>query len=680
MKLRTALIAVVGVVATLPGPAAAGMVDIRANGTAAKFCDAGLMPGAPGVAVKRYTAAREGFLNVMLTTPDPTDWDLGLYDLLEGRYLAGSVGLAQSEVAGTWLRPGETVAVQACRRHGSGRSARLALNFVAVRRPVAKEPAMLVDVRTTRGAADVARLERLGFDLTEHGDHDSFSVILHSAAERRRLERAGFIYHIEVPDLLARDRKERAADARYAASTRRSGIPSGRTGYRTYNDYQRELKTLTEDNPSLVRPVVLPGKSVDGRAIEGVEIAPDVHARDGRPVFFMMGLHHAREWPSGETAMEFGLDLVRSYRAGDPEVTSLLERLRVYVVPVANPDGFISSRQFDDSPANVPTDPFMLGLAAAPPAGAASYRRKNCQDNPNDPVRKSDPCELRMGVDTNRNYGAFWGGNGASGDWTSLTFRGTGPFSEPETQAIRDQLLNLPVTNLITNHTYTGLILRPPGLNPGPGLPPSPDEPAMKRLGDAMGASTGYTSQYSYQLYDTSGTTDDWVYASLGSYSYTPEIGKIGFHPAYEEGVVKEYEGRGSLQGRGLREAFMLAARAAADPTHHSVLQGTAPAGRTLRIKRSFDMLTCGFAEDSPTVPCQSGVTPQAQPESRNISMQVPADGRFEWHVPPSTRPYEETQHAWSLTCEDAAGRVLEARQVYVDRGQRLSLALSCTS
>ena len=54
----------------------------------------------------------------------------------------------------------------------------------------------------------------------------------------------------------------------------------------------------------------------------------------------MFGVHHAREWPSGEVNMEFALDLARGY-GSDPRITSLLERVRVIVVPVINPDGFL---------------------------------------------------------------------------------------------------------------------------------------------------------------------------------------------------------------------------------------------------------------------------------------------------------------------------------------------------
>ena len=49
-------------------------------------------------------------------------------------------------------------------------------------------------------------------------------------------------------------------------------------------------------------------------------------------------------------------------------------------------------------------------------------------------------------------------------NWSDDTYRGDGPFSEPEVQNIRELISSRQVTNLITNHTYSNLVLRPPGV------------------------------------------------------------------------------------------------------------------------------------------------------------------------------------------------------------------------
>ena len=57
-----------------------------------------------------------------------------------------------------------------------------------------------------------------------------------------------------------------------------------------------------------------------------------------------------------------------------------------------------------------------------------------------------------------------------------------------------------------------------------------------------MAKNTRYLSQFSYQLYDTTGTTDDYIYDGLSGYSYTAEIGINEFHPPYTE-FQAEYDG-----------------------------------------------------------------------------------------------------------------------------------------
>ena len=103
----------------------------------------------------------------------------------------------------------------------------------------------------------------------------------------------------------------------------------------------------------------------------------------------------------------------------------------------------------------------------------------------------------------------------------------------------------------------------------------------MKALGDSMAAENGYLSMYGWQLYDTTGTTEDWSYSATGGYGYTFEIGRHGFHPPYAE-MIKEWEGtdadEGGRDGGGNREAYYKARRTAAD-TNHSLLGGRHPPG-----------------------------------------------------------------------------------------------------
>src|SRR6185295_18243173 len=135
-----------------------------------------------------------------------------------------------------------------------------------------------------------------------------------------------------------------------------------------------------------------------------------------------------------------------------------------------------------------PEDDTTVAAVAAP----NEYRRKNCRLLDNSPAGNCAQPAVGLaspGVDPNRNYGGFWGGPGAGTMPTDEDYRGPGPFSEPESQNIRSLISGRQVVTLITNHTFSNLVLRPPGLaSQGDAV----DEALLKSLGDAMAAENGY--------------------------------------------------------------------------------------------------------------------------------------------------------------------------------------------
>jgi hypothetical protein len=493
---------------------------------------------------------------------------------------------------------------------------------------------MLVTVDTpTR--ADKSRLQGLGLDLTEHAGHDYVEVVLHTPGDVEALRTAGFTWDVRIADLLRREAEINRLDDLFAATRLRTALPSGRDAYRSLADYNAEMKALADANPGLVKLLTLPEKTLDGRTVLGVEIARNVTARDGRPTFAMFGVHHAREWPSGEHAMEFAVDLVKGARAGDPRISGLLERGRMVVVPVVNPDGFHLSF----------TDGQLIDLREVDGGGTATilgtpgnaYKRKNCrvvdgQDTPDGTCAvfsATSPGGYLVGTDLNRNYGGLWGGPGASDLFADPTYRGAEPFSEPETRNVRELISTRQVTMMISNHTFSNLVLRPNGVNPttiGPdGLPvgDAPDEQAMKELGARMTAHNGYANIHGWELYDTTGTTEDWSYNATGGYGYTFEIGPNEFHPPFAQ-VVDEYLGAGQFAGRGNREAYLVAFEEAVSRASHAVISGKAPDGATLRLRKEFS---------TPTWSPENDFT-----DSLESSM-VTTGKTFSWDVNQSTRP-----------------------------------------
>jgi len=486
--------------------------------------------------------------------------------------------------------------------------------------------------------ADRDRLTNLGLDLTEHAGHAYVEVVVHEQAELSRLVESGFTWTVTIPDLGLREIQNNEANAAYAQATTTSPLPSGRDTYRTLADYNADLRALAANNPALVKLLTLSRPSIEGREILGVEISDNVAATtDGKPVFLMMGLHHAREWPSGEHSLEFAIDLVKGHVAGNARITDLLKRTRVLVVPVVNVDGFEQSRKWGDLVDIREIDQGGTVTILGNPGNA--YKRKNCrvadgQSTPPGGCEITSPGGYGIGIDLNRNYGGLWGGPGASDLFPDPTYRGAGPFSEPETQAVRELISSRQVTTLITNHTFSNLVLRPPGIR---SAGETVDEAAMKDLGAQMSAQNGYRNIHGWQLYDTTGTTEDWSYTATGGYGYTFEIGPDEFHPPFPE-MIDEYLGAGIYTGKGNREAFLIALANAVDATQHSVISGKAPSGAVLRLTKEFATKTS-----------QEGLTIQDKLESTSI---VPSSGKFTWHVNPSTRP-EVMEHRVRILAEE---------------------------
>ncbi len=622
---------------TSPVLAQAAPNQFTASTAKPQSCFSGQLKGT-AVDQKTLTATVTGVMQARLSGAG--DWDLAVYDGRTGAVVAGSAGFATNELAEGFVTLGQSLIVQACRFRGPATTATLAVEFFATAKPVPNsglgdfggaptakqaQPVQVVQVATpTR--QDKQRLQGLNLDLTEHGDANSLEVVLRTAEDAQLLKRENFRYTVKIADLAAKSAANRKQDAEYAAKTKYSQLPSGRTSYRRLFDYELELKQLAIRYPGLVRPLVLPHRTIEGRDVVGIEITNNAaQIADGKPVFVNMGVHHAREWPAAEHPMEFAYDLIKNHWS-NPTVKDWVAKSRTVIIPVINPDGFNVSRE-------------------APSIGGDfslfdyEYKRKNCRESDSPAQYRGDTCGTNpagrlRGTDPNRNYGAFWGGVGASPDWSSDTFRGSAPFSEPEVKNVRDLVSTRSVTNLISNHTYSNLILRAPGVA-ATKLPL--DEPVNAALAARMARHNGYTSQLGFELYDTTGTTDDWAFWNAAALSYTFEIGPDEFHPPYQSGVVAEYRGLAPAAGAGSggnSAAYYEMLKSTVDAKLHSRIIGTAPKGAVLKVNKQFTSQT------SPVIALNGTVgDPISYPEKLAASYQV-AGGKFSFAVNPSTRPF----------------------------------------
>ena len=195
-----------------------------------------------------------------------------------------------------------------------------------------------------------------------------------------------------------------------------NGLPPGSMGgYYTFSQMNSKMDELVAAFPNLVQKTSI-GLSVEGRDIWCLKISDNVTDDEEEPEVLYLGLQHAREAITGTSLIFFAQYLAQNYGAIQ-SVTELVSNREIFIVPCVNPDGYVYNQT------NNP--------------GGGGMQRKNRRNVGSD-------ITGQKGVDLNRNYGVDW--NDCAGASTSCgsdnpsyeTYWGSGPFSEPETQAIRD--------------------------------------------------------------------------------------------------------------------------------------------------------------------------------------------------------------------------------------------------
>jgi len=149
---------------------------------------------------------------------------------------------------------------------------------------------------------------------------------------------------------------------------------------RTYDEHAQFLRDLVTTYPDLAQMIDV-GKSVEGRSLWALRVTGKGKVK---PAVFYHGAEHGGEQAGASVVAYMARHLLSSYKT-DPNVTALVDHAEWYLLPIMNPDGYVRGQRY-----NV------------------------------------------HGVDLNRN----WDGPGAGKDPRG----GPYPFSEPETQVLRDFL------------------------------------------------------------------------------------------------------------------------------------------------------------------------------------------------------------------------------------------------
>lgn len=278
-------------------------------------------------------------------------------------------------------------------------------------------------------------------------------------------------------------------------------FPDRDTQFHTYDEMVEALTSLEKEFGALAKVSSI-GKSIENRDIWAIRISDDSDTQQEKKAIVYMGTHHAREHVSTEIPLMFAEELLNR-SVTDVDIQALLKKIEIFIIPMVNPDGALHDIK------------------------GKNYKwwRKNRRVNRGG----------SYGVDLNRNYSYGWGTGGSSSSPTSDVYMGQAPFSEPETQAIRDFFTaRTNVTIALSFHTYSELILYPwGGRDSGIG---GEDETLFKKMATDMATMNNYTPMQSSELYIASGDTCDWLYGERSVYCFTFELSPAsmfdgGFYP-----------------------------------------------------------------------------------------------------------------------------------------------------
>lgn len=329
--------------------------------------------------------------------------------------------------------------------------------------------------------------------------------------------------------------------------------------YHNYTEIVTILLALNETYPDIV-DVFSIGKSWWNRDIYCVRLTKESDQKP-KPEVFFVGYHHAREQISSELPLYFVLYAATNFGL-NATITELINKSEIYVVVALNVDGFDLFEANDWQRKNArPTDEDSDGLIDEDPPEDEDgdgfieqlidysgpewwdFIRWEGIDNDGDGKYAEDWIG---GVDLNRNYDFAWEGGVTSP--RSEFYRGPAPFSEPETEAIRDFVLQHNFTYAISFHSGVELILYPWGHT----RDPPPDELKFIEVAQALSDLTDAPYQQASDLYFSYGLWDDWMYGVEGVFALTCEI----FCNETWEGVTEPGPGPNMIWEGGMRYWF----------------------------------------------------------------------------------------------------------------------------
>lgn len=242
---------------------------------------------------------------------------------------------------------------------------------------------------------------------------------------------------------------------------------------------------------------------------------------DESAVLFL-GQCHAEEILGVEITIGLIDTLIHGFQSHNSHIIAILQNMEIWIVPTYNPEGLRVVHGLEEDSVWVQD---------------VTYR-KNRTDNNNNGIFDYSPGigYDYDGVDPNRNYSFNWIHGDALGVGDYDYFRGSEPFSESESRAIRDLALSQFFTFSVAYHSARSgipeIIYYPWEWNetkypPGYALVDNIAQELAARIVNEAG-----TGHYAVTPGKTMrGNTHDWFYTQTGSLSYLIEVGTNNLQP-----------------------------------------------------------------------------------------------------------------------------------------------------
>lgn len=285
---------------------------------------------------------------------------------------------------------------------------------------------------------------------------------------------------------------------------RESMNPTVDDAYHDYTEIWNFIDSISAIYPDIMMVDTLGYSQLESLPLPLVKISDNPYEEEDEIVVLYDGMHHAREPIGAEICMKLIIHLLENY-GSDPAVDFWVDETEIFILPMINPEGW---KYITDE-----------GLVYP-------FWRKNKHDN--DSSGSFSP--LIDGVDLNRNYLSAW--DLGDPDMSSEVYRGPAPFSETETTAKKQLVLEQKPVMAITYHSFGEVVIYSQSL----GGTYFPDYMHIAQVGASIASNINKVSgaPYNYGFFGLeAGLSNFWMYAEAGCFEYCIETG-TDFIPPFD--------------------------------------------------------------------------------------------------------------------------------------------------